>query len=49
MPPLPEASVRHDLQEALREGAGQGVPAGGEGELRAKVRERLLVQDLSRS
>ena len=48
VPPLPEASVRHDLQEALREGARQGVPPCGEGELRAEVWECLLVQDLSR-
>ena len=49
MSSIPKTSVRHDLQEALWEGSGQGLPPGGEGELCAEVRERLLVQDLSRS
>ena len=31
------ASVRHNLQEALREGAGEELRGGGEGELCAKV------------
>ena len=37
MPSKAAASVRHHLQEALREGAGEELRGGGEGELCAKV------------